>query len=296
MKIIFIGTVEFSFYALERLISIHSNIIGVLTKKSSDFNSDFKDLTPLCINNNIPIKYVEDINNIDNIHWIKQLNPDIIFCFGWSSLIKQDLLNIPPKGIVGFHPAALPNNRGRHPLIWALVLGLNKSASTFFFMNNDADSGDIISQKEFDILYNDDAQSLYTKVIKIALRQIEFFVPQLSNNTYNKIPQNHQIANYWRKRNQKDGVIDFKMNSYAIYNLVRALRKPYVGASIYYNDQEVKIWKVKERFDLLDINNIEFGKVIKVENNNIIVKCYDNAIEIIEHEFNTLPKIGEYIR
>ena len=30
-------------------------------------------------------------------------------------------------GVVGFHPALLPNNRGRHPLIWAKALGLDKS-------------------------------------------------------------------------------------------------------------------------------------------------------------------------
>jgi len=41
-------------------------------------------------------------------------------------------LGIAPLGVVGFHPAALPANRGRHPLIWALFLGLKKTASTFF--------------------------------------------------------------------------------------------------------------------------------------------------------------------
>lgn len=35
-------------------------------------------------------------------------------------------------GVLGYHPAKLPQNRGRHPLIWALALGLKKSASTFF--------------------------------------------------------------------------------------------------------------------------------------------------------------------
>ena len=81
-------------------------------------------------------------------------------------------------GVLGFHPSELPKNRGRHPLIWALALGLKKSASTFFFMDEGIDSGEILSQKIFDILSNDDAQSLYDKMSNNALQQIEEFLPQ----------------------------------------------------------------------------------------------------------------------
>jgi methionyl-tRNA formyltransferase len=69
-------------------------------------------------------------------------------------------------GVAGYHPTKLPMNRGRHPLIWALALRLKNSVSTFFFMNEGADSGDILSQVDFKILYQDDAQSLYDKTIK----------------------------------------------------------------------------------------------------------------------------------
>ena len=81
------------------------------------------------------LRYVDDVNSKDNYNWIKSLNPDIIFCFGWSNLLKKDILTLAPMGVLGFHPSKLPQNRGRHPLIWALALGLKKSASTFFFMD-----------------------------------------------------------------------------------------------------------------------------------------------------------------
>lgn len=293
MKILFIGTVEFSFKTLEKLINIKTDVVGVCTKEISNFNSDFKDLTPICKLNNIPCLHVKDINSVETINWIKYLEPDIIFCFGWSYLIKKELLNIAPMGVVGYHPAALPQNRGRHPLIWALALGLKESASTFFFMEEDADDGDILSQKKFDILYEDDAQSIYDKVIDISLIQIEEFLPELKNKTYIRKKQDHDLANIWRKRGKKDGVIDFRMNSNTIYNLVRALTKPYIGAHIEYNGIDVSIWKVEEM--KCDKINIEFGKVLESKNNIIVVKTYDSAIKIVEHEFETLPKVGEYL-
>lgn len=293
MRILFIGTVEFSYKTLEKLISLNANIVGVCTKEKSNFNSDFRDLTPLCEKLNISYKYINDINSQDSIDFIKSLKPDIIFCFGWSSLIKKELLDLPKMGVVGYHPAKLPQNRGRHPLIWAMVLGLEKSASTFFFMQEGADNGDILSQKEFDILYEDNAQSLYNKVSNIALEQIEEFLPQLQNGNFKKITQNHNLANIWRKRSKIDGIIDLKMTSNAIYNLVRALSKPYVGAILKYKDEEVTIWKVEEIE--CDLQNIEYGKVLENDGKTITIKTYDKAIKIIEHEFKELPKVGEYL-
>lgn len=293
VKILFVGTVEFSLKALQKLVDIKANIIGVCTKGSSDFNSDFADLTPICKANNIPYVYIDDINSEESIKWIKGLNPDIIFCFGWSSLIKKELLELPQMGIIGFHPAKLPQNRGRHPLIWALVLGLEKSATTFFFMNECADAGDILTQKEFEILYEDDAGTIYNKVVGIALNQIENFVPQLENKTCQRTEQNHQLANTWRKRGKEDGRIDFRMSSIAIFNLVRGLTKPYIGAYIEYGDENVVIWKVQE--EVCSLKNIEPGKVLESVGNSIIVKCYDNAIRILKHEFKLLPNVGEYL-
>ncbi|MCK5110892.1 MAG: methionyl-tRNA formyltransferase [Arcobacteraceae bacterium] len=293
MKIVFIGTVEFSLSALNKLIDINAQVVGVVTKKNSNFNSDFANLTPICKKNNIPCIYSDDINSTNTISQIKSLKPDIIFCFGWSSLIKTELLNLTPMGIVGFHPTQLPKNRGRHPIIWTLALGLKSTASTFFFMNEEADNGDILSQKILDVTYTDNAKTLYDKITNTALIQIEDFVPKLQNNTYAKTKQNNLLSNTWRKRDKKDGLIDFRMSNDTIYNLVRALTKPYVGAHIEYNNKDVIIWKVEAiPYDGL---NIEAGKILQVKDNEIMVKTSHGAINIIEHEFIEIPKKGDYL-
>jgi len=293
MKVVLIGSVEFSLRVLEKLISIDVDLVGVCTKKSSTFNSDFFDLKPLSDINEVPCLHVEDINSTKSVEWIKNLNPDVIFCFGWSSLIKKDILALAPMGIVGYHPAKLPKNRGRHPLIWALALGLKESASTFFFMDEGADTGDMLSQVDFEISYQDDARNLYDKVVEIALIQIEEFIPALEKGTYTRIKQNEKESNDWRKRNELDGEIDFRMNSRSIYNLTRALTKPYVGAYIKFNETNYSVWKVKESNDFQE--NIEPGKVLRVFDKIFVVKSYDGAIEIIEHDFKEVPKVGEYL-
>lgn len=293
MRILFIGCVEFSKKTLQKLLDLNSQIVGVCTKEKSIFNNDFADLQPLCKKYKIPIKLVNDINSIENYNWIKSLKPDIIFCFGWSNILKKRFLTLAPMGVLGFHPAKLPLNRGRHPLIWALALGLRRSASTFFFLDEGIDSGKILSQKDFNISITDDAQILYNRVIKIALSQIGDFMPSLEKGTFNTIEQKHKLSNNWRKRHEKDGLIDFRMSSEAIYNLVRALTKPYIGAHLIYKNSKIKIWKVK--IIKYKNNNFESGKVLDINKNKILVKTFDGSIEITHHDFKKIPDIGEYL-
>jgi len=213
---------------------------------------------------------------------------------GWSNLIKKEVLEVTPGGVIGYHPTKLPFNRGRHPRIWPIVLGLEETASTFFFMDEGADSGDIISQAIIPIAYSDTARELYDKIIGVAEQQIEEIYVSLKMGSCLRIPQNHALANYWRKRTKDDGLISFRMDSRTIYNLVRALTKPYVGAHLLFMGQEVKIWKVQE----IECSqpNIEYGKVMAIENSSLSVKTPDGAIKIIEHEFQEMPKVGDYLQ
>jgi len=295
MRIVYIGSVIFSAKALEKLISIKADVVGVVTKNESAFNRDFFDLSPVAQSNDIPFHYASNINSADTVNWIKELNPDVVFCFGWSNLIKKEVLDISPLGVIGYHPTLLPYNKGRHPLIWAKVLGLEKSGSTFFFMDEGADTGDILSQKEFVINFEDDANVLYHRLIENALVQIEDFFSQLETGNYARIQQDITKGNSWRKRGKKDGIIDFRMSSITICNLVRALTKPYVGAHVEYNGTDIKIWEVElSEYDTAN-NNIEPGKVLHILENKIEVKTGNSTIWLVNHEFKELPQIGTYI-
>lgn len=293
MRIVFIGSVIFSARALEKLLSLGAEIVGVVTKSESAFNSDFRDLSPIAEEHGIPVLYADNVNSQENVDWIESLQPEVIFCFGWSYLIKKQVLDIAPMGVVGYHPAMLPYNRGRHPIIWAKVLGLSSTGSTFFFMDEGADTGDILSQKEVIIEFNDDAGHIYEKLTQTALQQIEDFHAELKDKTFKRIPQDKNKGNTWRKRGMKDGEINFVMQTVSICNLVRALTHPYVGAHLVYQEKPIKVWSVRP--GNYSKGNIEPGKVLTVDNTQIEIKTADSSVWLEEHEFENLPKVGSYI-
>lgn len=292
MKIFFIGTVKFSYDALNALLHSGSEVVGVATREDTALNADYKDLRPLCNQFQVPYKIVNDINHPNNISFIKQTKPDVIYCFGWSNLLKAELLTLSSKGVIGFHPAHIPYNKGRHPIIWALCLGLKTTASSFFFMNEGADTGDILSQEIVPITEDDDAASLYDKLTKIAIGQILDFTISLAKGTNKRIRQIGE-GNTWRKRGRRDGEIDFRMSSKNIYNLVRSLTKPYVGAHLMHNDQEYKIWKTA--ISDLGQSNEEPGKILDRNDRSFTVKTGDGAITVLDHELENIPQIGNYI-
>ena len=66
------------------------------------------------------------------------------------------------------------------------------------------------------------------------------------------------------------------MNSETIYNLIRALSKPYVGAHIETNEGDIKVFE--SRISECYLTNTEPGKILEVDSNWVKVKTADSAI------------------
>ena len=207
----------------------------------------------------------------------------------------DELLELPANGIIGFHPAKLPENRGRHPIIWALALGLPETGSTFFKMDKGADSGSIVSQELIEIDKGENAGSLYAKILRISQVQLIKFTKKFSDGCFEFSEQDHLKATYWRKRSRKDGLIDWRMSAVSIHNLIRALSKPYPGAEFNWNGVLVPVFSSSLESTPKPIN-CEPGKVLARVNSDLLVKCAgSDAIWILNLDCQDIPAVGEYL-
>ena len=66
-------------------------------------------------------------------------------------MLSEDLIDLPTKGVVGFHPSKLPFDRGRSVLAWQIEEGYTETALTMFFYSTYPDGGDIIAQEKIRI-------------------------------------------------------------------------------------------------------------------------------------------------
>lgn len=284
-KVIFIGNLIFSKELLNTVfLNKKFKVIGIISKNKSLFNSD-----QFSLKNTAKFKKIKYFNYTKKNKkkmktFIKKLKPDYIFCFGWSHILNSDIIQIPSKKCIGYHPTLLPMNKGRHPIIWAIVLGLKETGSSFFEIMNKIDSGKILSQKKVKISIRETSTSLYKKLILVAKKQLKNLLKKIESNTYPKKISNKKIySNYWRKRNFEDGVIDFRQSSKSIIRLVNALKYPYQNASIKIKNKFIKVQDCKLiKHNSRNYVNLEPGRIIKTNNhmNLIDVKCNDALLRI----------------
>ena len=290
---IVIGSVDFSKHILNHMIEQNARVAGVIAKKTPGMNADFIDLSTIANKHGISCIKTDDINENEVLDFIRKIGPDYLLCVGWSQLIKQHILDVAKIENIGYHPTELPLNRGRHPVIWALALGLEKTGSSFFFMRENADAGPLLSQSVVRIHYDDDANTLLNKLKIVACAQLTEILSKIKEGNLEVIKQNHSEGNSWRKRFADDGRIDFRMSSNAIYNLTRALTKPYVGAHIEIDGNQYKVWRVEEKTAYR--KNEEPGKVLHIDGEKLWVKASNGSVLITEHDINPLPKVGDYL-
>ncbi|MBN7818875.1 methionyl-tRNA formyltransferase [Bowmanella yangjiangensis] len=274
MKIAFIGCVESSYVFLRTLLAMKDiTVVAVVTKAESAINSDFCDLSEISNRYSVPLHYEDTANREATYEFLNSFDIDLIYCLGWSYLLPKRVIALGKVGAIGFHPAKLPENRGRHPLIWALVLGLQETASTFFLLDEGMDSGPIISQEPIPILAADNARTLYSKVMDTAVKQLKSLTRKIKQEgQVLSIPQDHDKATYWRKRTRIDGLIDWRMNAASIHNLIRALAPPYPGAEFLYKGRYIKVISSEIAYHAANLN-IEPGKVINKRPGAVLVKC-----------------------
>lgn len=295
MRVGFIGCVDSSRVALQTLLEVKGlTISAVVTRQQSAVNADFCDLTDLCNNHEIPFHFEDPQARDASVDFLDGFELDVIFCIGWSYLLEEKMLALPKLGVIGFHPARLPNNRGRHPIIWALALGLEETASTFFLMDEGADSGPVASQSLISISDSDNATSLYDKILQVSQKQLLQIGSDLVNGTLTFIEQDHSQATYWRKRSRRDGIIDFRMTASTIHNLVRALAFPYPGAEFVVNSQHAIVQNSRISSESFPIN-IEPGKVLAKKGDDLLVKSAgSSAIWLLDLEKNDIA-VGDFL-
>ncbi len=294
-RYLFIGSVAYSAGCLEAMLKMEMNIAGIMCPEKSvcAFNSDYTDLGPVAAAYGKDVYYFGRI--ADEREYIYSRKADIIFVLGLSQIIPQEILRAAAIGCIGSHPALLPQNRGRHPIVWALVNGLKKSGVTLFWINERVDSGDIWAQREFVITEEDNAQSIYTKATELTVDILKQKIPELERDVIYRTAQDHTQANYWRKRTEQDGEIDWRMSSERIHNLVRGLSRPYPGAHCVVQGKKCPVWQTRILPSDVQLSNIEPGKIIAVQGRKLTVKTGDGLIELCEHNLADIPQPGEYL-
>ena len=219
-----------------------------------------------------------DVEHFDNIE------TDLLIVYGWQRLIPSSILKKFDNGGLGAHGSAfgLPKGRGRSPMNWSLIEGLNRFVLSLITLTYPADSGKIVATQKFDITDFDDIQSLYFK-LEIALERMLINAIPGYDIDLNSVQNQTGTPTYYAKRQPKDGVIDWRDPTERIYNLVRAVANPYPGAFTKFGDTKIYIWDaVPFTYDF--VFEQKPGAILRVDpaSSQFVVKTADGTLLIRE--------------
>ena len=247
-----------------------------------DNRTRYTDIKYLADSNNIPLLFAPKSNDLVDI--VNRLKPEIVFVNGWYKIIAKDLIE--KIDFLAFHFSLLPAYRGNAPLVWQIINGEKTLGITFFKMNSEIDSGDIIDQESFALEQDETIEDALNRAYQAMEIILERSLESIYNKSYQSKPQTNRGVSYCGKRIPSDGLIKWDQDCKIVHNFIRAQASPYPGAYSYdQKGNKVIILKSEiERFSCFGVP----GSVVFSSKNFVTVACSKGAIRIYNMEVENL--------
>lgn len=246
--------------------------------------SDRADLSSQLEALQVAVHSTDDINSADTLQWIRDRTPHLILTFGWSQVFGPQLLAIPQRFVVGSHPSLLPYGRGRAPIPWTILEGLQQSGVTLFQMGPGIDDGPILLQQRFDVASQDHAREVYDKAASSMARAFIDLLAAEARGTLSPTIQDESVATFRERRTPWDGYVDWRSPRASIQRLIRAVSEPYPGALTHHGPRLIAIHRCIDRH-IPQITGVP-GQVLAVEDDAVLVQCGDGALWVTDLRYH----------
>lgn len=288
MKIVFMGTPDFSAVVLEKLNSVYpvSAVVTGLDKPvGRGYNLAPSPLKVKAIELGIPVLQYAKVSR-EGLDDIRALQPDIIVTAAFGQILSDAFLAIPKFAVLNVHASLLPKYRGSSPIQWSIINGDEKTGITIMKTVKAVDAGDVLLEKETEIGKKETAGELFDRLAILGGEAIVEAISLVECGKATFTPQDESKVTHCSMINKGDGLVDFSKTAKEIDCFVRGMT-PWPSAYTHIGEKTLKIFDVEkvEPFDLQKSNdqfeNAKFGEVVLADKNHgLIVKVADGFIRL----------------
>lgn len=226
MRIVFLGTPPYAVQSLSALVEAGYDVVGVFTQPDKAKGRGAKMQKPpaklYALEHGIPVYQPVKIRR-DGVEDMKALGPDLCVTAAFGQILSKELLDIPKLGTVNVHASLLPAYRGSSPVHWCLIRGEKTTGVTTMLTDVGIDTGDILLQKETDIMENETAGELTRRLGELGAALLLDTLQGLSQDRLTPRPQDGQAGSYYPMLTKEMGLIDWRLDASSIVNLIRGL-------------------------------------------------------------------------
>jgi len=219
----------------------------------------------------------------------RALEADLCVMAFVTDIIPNDVLTMPPRGTIQYHPSLLPLHRGSSAMNWPIINGETHTGLSIFWPDQGIDTGPILLQKETDIGPDETMGQLYfNKLFPMGVDALSESVALVAAGKAPRIEQDHALATYEPPCGDGHARIRWYKPANVLYNLIRG-SNPAPGAGASFGDIEFKI------FDCRLTGKQEPGmpgRVLRVEDESFDVRLNGGVLRVLRVQPKGGKKVG----
>ena len=246
MRVVFMGTPDFSVGALEAVIEAGHQVVAVVTQpdKPKGRGKEMQ-MTPVkaCAQKyGIPVFQPVKIREPEAVETLRGYQADIFVVAAFGQILTEEILEMPKYGSVNIHASLLPKYRGAGPIQWAIINGEKITGVTIMQMDKGIDTGDMLLKMEVPIASDETGDTLHDKLAAAGARLIVEALVKIEAGEVTPVKQNDADSCYAKMLQKSMGKIDWRMEAEKLDCLIRGLIS-WPGASTVYRGKNLKIWQ-----------------------------------------------------
>lgn len=282
MKVIFMGTPDFSVGSLEALVEAGHEVVLAVTQpdkpKGRGKEMQFTPVKEAALRHDIPVFQPKKVRDPECMEELRKYHADIMVVIAFGQILPQEILDMTPYGCVNVHASLLPKYRGAAPIQWSIIDGEEVTGVTTMQMDAGLDTGDMLLKTEIKIEADETGGSLHDKLAEAGATLCVETLKALEEKTVTPEKQGETPTAYAKMLDKKLGNIDWTMDAVSIERLIRGLN-PWPSAYTMWNGKVMKIW----RGEVLEASGEQMpGTIVAVSKDSFTVQTGKGQLRILE--------------
>ncbi len=282
MKVIFMGTPDFSVGTLAALVEAGHEVVLAVTQpdkpKGRGKEMQYTPVKEYALEKGIPVYQPEKVRRPECIEELKKYQADVCVVIAFGQILPKEILEMTPYGCINVHASLLPKYRGAAPIQWAIINGENVSGVTTMQMDEGLDTGDMLEKVEVPLGEKITGGELHDLLAEAGAKLCVQTLEKLEKGELKPEKQGETPTAYARMLDKKLGNIDWTRPAVEIERLIRGLN-PWPSAYTTWNEKTMKIWDA----DVVDEEKTaEPGTIIEVTKQTFSVQTGEGTLRINE--------------
>lgn len=282
MKVIFMGTPDFSVGTLEALVEAGHEVVLAVTQpdkpKGRGKEMQFTPVKECAVKYNIPVYQPRRIREPECIEELKKYQADIMVVVAFGQILPKEILEMCKYGCINVHASLLPKYRGAAPIQWSIIDGETVTGVTTMQMNEGLDTGDMLLKTEIAIEPKETGGSLHDKLAEAGAKLCVATLEGLQAGNIVPIPQGDTTTSYAKMLDKTLGQIDWCKDAISIERLIRGLT-PWPSAYTNWDEKVMKIWDASV---VAEDGKQAPGTIVKVDKDAFYVQTGKHLLKVCE--------------